>query len=142
MRFIIVLISSCLATDYTQIVSGFIQGLRKDNLVESSCYSGFFAISESFEASMNSTSIGSYLHNFQDFTNILVATIDICQFRSLLDQIISTFQPDQMEALELYVLTFLTEFIDLYNLFESASTDYDKGFYGGKIFSKLFGYYI
>lgn len=142
MIFIIVLISSCSATDYTQVFSGFIQGLRKDNLVESPCYSGFFTITESFETYMNSTSIDSYLHNFKDFTNNIVAIIDICQLRNLFDQVVSTLEPDQMEELELYVLLNLSEFNDLYNSFESANTDYDKGFYSGKIFSKLFSYYI
>lgn len=69
MIFIIALILSCSATDYTQVVSGAIQGLRKDNLIESSCYSGYFTITESFETFINSTSTSSYLHNFRDFSN-------------------------------------------------------------------------
>lgn len=139
MIFLLSLIAICSAVDYYEIASGFVEGLRKDPAVVTSCYSSFSLISESYE---NLITENAYVHNFKSLTNTFTSSIEVCKLQSLFNQIILSLEPEVMEELGITAATHLIEYLNFYNSFLEADTDYEKGFYGGKVFSLLFNYYI
>ncbi|OMJ69669.1 hypothetical protein SteCoe_32545 [Stentor coeruleus] len=139
MMFLLALITISSAVNYYEIASGFVEGLRKDPTKVTTCYSSFSAISQSYEELITEN---AYVQNFKLLTNTFTSSIEVCKLQSLFNQIISTFQPEQMKALEITVIIHLADYLKLYNEFLNADTDYEKAFYGGKVFSMLFNYYI
>lgn len=124
---------------------GFVNGLREDLNNPSPCYSGFTDLNITYAEFASNETFTFNLHVFQTLVNEFTTTVSVCQIQPLFNTIYEVFIPENMNAMTVYVLVSLNQFMPIYDKYLQATNDkneYLQGFYSGQIFSLLFNYHV
>lgn len=138
-----------LQSSASDFFKGLFEGLKRNPNEQSPCINSFVTLDQSFQNFIGSlvtqASLEYILTALKDYSTKLTETTELCEMKSLTEQVLRLLSAQEIEFLAIRIFTKVGFFTETYEAFKTAFQKkyyFEAGYFGGQMLSRLLDFYI